>query len=557
MLLLYSIKAMCKTKLTNLKTIKMPNPYSVLVEKIALENFQSLRSRVEIPIRPLTFLFGPNSAGKSSIYDSLNFINAFFKSDRSIIESLFKRWAHIKPSDSNGNVAIIETMKIEIQFSCQEFLFGGFHGTLGDPASVPEEFWNSSVLKNLISESEGPYDLKLELIPTIFQSKEDGYVSQSLMASYDLTVSVRGLKLMRLFTPEDEDVYEIEFFSEAFSQIFYDLADRHGVSSSDPRLYKVQCWPYNFGRGLELQDDANNGSYERDLVRVANHIIRCFSESNFLPAVVSSDRSTISNIELSNFFNSPWSRDGIPQEFINAPIGAVESFGNAGQGAIKAISKSKFKQLLIEKNIITRLKEDEPLIDFVNRSLSHHLFLDQGYQIVFDICELLSPIGVSNDKDCYVALLIAHLLDSSGRRMTFEDVGTGISCIVPVIVGMYESQSFIQQPELHLHPALQSSLGDILVESVNRKEAGRHLIETHSDYLLLRCLRRIRETSNGRISSDSSLQLSPDKVSVLYFDPQQDGSTLIKSIRISTQGDFLDRWPRGFFEERGKDIFDE
>ena len=170
---------------------------------------------------------------------------------------------------------------------------------------------------------------------------------------------------------------------------------------------------------------------------------------------------------------------------------------------------------------------------------------------------MLSPTGVSSDKDHYVALLIAHLLDGSGRRMTFEDVGTGISCVVPVIVGMFESQSFIQQPELHLHPALQSSLGDILVESVNRKKARRHLIETHSDYLLLRCLRRIRETSNGRISANSSLQLSPDKVSLLYFDPQQDGSTLIKSIRVSTQGDFLDRWPRGFFEERGKDIFDE
>jgi predicted ATPase len=104
---------------------------------------------------------------------------------------------------------------------------------------------------------------------------------------------------------------------------------------------------------------------------------------------------------------------------------------------------------------------------------------------------------------------------------------------------------------------LQSALGDIFVESENREEKGRHFIETHSDYLLLRCLRRIRETTNGRLSNDSNLRIQPTDVSILYFEPQSDGSTRIKPIRVSSQGDFLDRWPRGFFEERGKDLFDE
>jgi hypothetical protein len=31
----------------------------------------------------------------------------------------------------------------------------------------------------------------------------------------------------------------------------------------------------------------------------------------------------------------------------------------------------------------------------------------------------------------------------------------------------------------------------------------------------------------------------------------------VKQLRVSTQGDFIDRWPRGFFDERAKDIFDE
>jgi len=530
---------------------------SVLIEKIVLENFQSIRERVEIPVKPLTFLFGPNSAGKSSIFDSIEFVNAFFQNDRSIVENLFRRWAHIRPRNTQGKPNLIEKMVIEVKFSSWEFLMGGGLGVLGDLASVPEEFWCSPKFNNLIKESNGPYEIKLELIPTEFQNKEDGFISSSLMEHYNLTVVANGENIMRLYSPEGNGEYEVEFYPSAFGNTFDILADRHRNVADDPRLYIVRCWPHNFGRGLELQDDADNDIYEIDLVKIANHIIRCFSESDFLPYIVSSDRSTISNSDLSNFFNSPYAVSGIPANLLNAPIGTVKKFCDIKNGTIKSLSSSKFNEILIERGIDNKSNDDETLIDFVNRSLSHHLFLDQGYQIAFDVCELLPASHVNFKKDSYVALMILHLLDNSGRRMTFEDVGTGISCVIPVLVAMYQSQSFIQQPELHLHPALQSSLGDILVESVNSKDPGRHFIETHSDYLLLRCLRRIRETSNGRLSKESNLKLSPSDISVLYFDPHADGATKIKTIRISSQGDFIDRWPRGFFDERGKDIFDE
>jgi hypothetical protein len=329
-------------------------------------------------------------------------------------------------------------------------------------------------------------------------------------------------------------------------------------ASSSPRIFNAYCWSYNFGRGLELQDDANNDSYDRDIVRIANHIVRCFAESNFLPENVSSDRKTIPNSDLSEFFNFEWSSatSGLPSKFLNAPLGAVEALKVQHAGPVHEISKSKFKELGKESPNEDGQTPEESLHEFVNRCLSHHLFLDQGYQIAFDVCKLNSANG-QGLKDTYVALVVAHLIDSSGRRMTFEDVGTGISCVLPVIVAMHGQQSFIQQPELHLHPALQSALGDIFVESVNTDDEGRHLIETHSDYLLLRCLRRIRETTNDKVPEGSRLKLRPADVSILYFDPQPDGATTIKTIRVSTQGDFIDRWPRGFFEERGKDIFGE
>lgn len=37
------------------------------ITKIIIQNFKGIRDRVEIPIRPLTLLFGANSAGKTTV----------------------------------------------------------------------------------------------------------------------------------------------------------------------------------------------------------------------------------------------------------------------------------------------------------------------------------------------------------------------------------------------------------------------------------------------------------------------------------------------------------
>ena len=77
------------------------------------------------------------------------------------------------------------------------------------------------------------------------------------------------------------------------------------------------------------------------------------------------------------------------------------------------------------------------------------------------------------------------------------DVGFGISQVIPVVVGALESSRrlfAVEQPELHVHPAVQVALGDVFIDGI--KNGNRTmLIETHSEHLLLRLLRRVRETN--------------------------------------------------------------
>jgi predicted ATPase len=121
--------------------------------------------------------------------------------------------------------------------------------------------------------------------------------------------------------------------------------------------------------------------------------------------------------------------------------------------------------------------------------------------------------------------------------------------------------AMLQQPELHLHPALQAALGDVLIESSHIAQGKniiikRLIVETHSEHLLLRILRRIRQTQE-KIGYLPELSIEADDVSVLYFDPRPDDTTHVTRMRISPEGEFMDRWPRGFFAERDKELFDD
>ena len=140
--------------------------------------------------------------------------------------------------------------------------------------------------------------------------------------------------------------------------------------------------------------------------------------------------------------------------------------------------------------------------------------------------------------------------------MSHRDVGIGISQVLPVLVMAYGSQGKIlamEQPEIHLHPALQSELGDVFIESALGARKNTFILETHSEHLILRTLRRIRETSDATLPA-GMLPISPEDVAVLYISPTPEGSVVVE-IPVTRSGDFATRWPDGFFAERTQELF--
>jgi len=123
--------------------------------------------------------------------------------------------------------------------------------------------------------------------------------------------------------------------------------------------------------------------------------------------------------------------------------------------------------------------------------------------------------------------------------VTPSDVGFGIGQVLPIILESLISKNKIlcvEQPEIHLHPKLQAHLADLFIDSVTNN--NQWIIETHSEALMLRIQRRIREG-----------KLSKEDVSVLYVDAGDHGAQ-ITPLHLDNDGDFTVHWPNGFFEER-------
>src|SRR3712207_7995242 len=50
-----------------------------MITAVAIENFKAIRERVAFELKPITLLFGPNSAGKSSILHALHYAREVFE----------------------------------------------------------------------------------------------------------------------------------------------------------------------------------------------------------------------------------------------------------------------------------------------------------------------------------------------------------------------------------------------------------------------------------------------------------------------------------------------
>jgi len=127
---------------------------------------------------------------------------------------------------------------------------------------------------------------------------------------------------------------------------------------------------------------------------------------------------------------------------------------------------------------------------------------------------------------------------------SLENVGVGVSQILPVLtlclIARPEQVVLLEQPELHLHPALQQKLAHFF--SVLSSHGQQIIIETHSEYLVTRL----------RLLVVQHL-LSPETVQILFAEQDKVDGTSYFPIDITEDGN-MSTWPEGFFDQATDDL---
>jgi predicted ATPase len=207
----------------------------------------------------------------------------------------------------------------------------------------------------------------------------------------------------------------------------------------------------------------------------------------------------------------------------SVPYGQEATVGSAGEYTVAELNRSHLVEV-VTINPETGKTEKLPLATAVETWLSH-------MGIVEDVFTMYRP-------------KIGHLLyvkpPQVSEYIDLTSVGVGASQVLPVLVQALiappGSLLIFEQPELHLHPRVQSILADFFI---GLARTGRQcLVETHSEHLVNRIRFRIAE-------ADTSELLSLTRV---YFVEREQGQSRFRSVTINEYG-ALEDWPAGFFDE--------
>jgi hypothetical protein len=192
----------------------------------------------------------------------------------------------------------------------------------------------------------------------------------------------------------------------------------------------------------------------------------------------------------------------------------------------------------VEKNYaeIKRLKNDR----------THR---DAEQQLKRLIAEDVAGSGMSTPIDEAETNFTYTLYDLNNHMsVTPSDIGVGISQLMPLVVAALSRNKGViacEQPELHVHPRIQVAIGDLLTQSGS---VANFLIETHSEHLILRLRKRIRQTTDNELPKGFK-PVKHDEISIVYFEPSPDG-VIARRINLDEDGEFTSKWPQGFFSER-------
>ena len=562
------------------------------LSRIEIENFKGISSRQTLELRPITLLFGPNSAGKSTILQALHYLREILERgnidpDVTIAGGLIDLggFATLVHNHELGRAVMLKvTMDLSDEQGAEEL-------PLNAGLSIGEPEFTELPIRYLVGDGAEYRDYAIVQEAALAIDIHWGELEQTPYVAR-LAVELDGEPFAAIVSPPQEGRAQLTDFNFA-----HPLLRRADLPNDEPQEGNNQLTALS-----PLEDEiwslAREAAADRSTPETLDDRLRIAVDTviGALPALdtdlaldirdpdekkadreertprVNGLRSLLTEMMLGPVRHI---RDHLVQMTYIGPLREIPTRSYRPQ---VTPDEARWARGLAAWDLLYGDRGGE-LMEEVNRWLSGENCLQTGYRLErVEFKEVPVPSRFHQmferglDEDDLAEL--QELYDSFATRTKialrdFEkgilvapgDVGVGISQMVPIVVGALCKQDgllAIEQPELHVHPAIQVGMGDLFIRAV-RSDSDRLfskkslIIETHSEHIMLRLLRRIREATDDELPPGTT-GFKAEDLSVIYVESSEEGIRF-HPLGVDADGEFRDRWPQGFFEERAGELF--
>jgi len=544
------------------------------ISSITIENFKGIRNPITVNFKPITLLFGPNSAGKSTIVQALHYALEIFERsnldpDRTSIGGKAVDLGGFETLVYNHDVSKSIRLKVELDLQDED---------------LPQYFdgYEDMGFSQFSDKQIGEIPMRAVSAAVEVSVKWNQQLNRPVLFQY--RVDMNGRPLATIETTDDgKQVFlsKINPFNPAFLENInpdeaYGIVERHFAeeSTGEDEFEKLGPIFPALMTNFKMEKGVAGLTQPIGIAGAGTALPRWGRALEFHGPVWADDADRIDEgnllMCLSALIVGPGEliRDGLKKMCYIGPIREIPPRNFTPE---KSPDPSRWASGLKGWDIL--YTAEKGFVERLNRWLNQEDRLNAGYSIEVkrfreigedDPISVFINEGVGLEEMDIIQTRMSEIPiksrvsireEKTGIELMPQDVGIGISQTLPVIIGalhIKEGLLAIEQPELHIHPALQVALGDLFIAR-SRESQVCFLLETHSEHLMLRFLRRIRETDEGNLPPGKD-PLKPNQLAVYYVEQRKTGVSSIP-IRISEDGEFIDRWPKGFFSERAQELF--